>query len=83
MSSLAPDQRACERQAGPRAILDIGLLCDRDGLRKQRAQAGEAMAGGAADWNEGVPVGGGLVARRCAFEPGLVVSQFHDSSNHL
>ena len=58
MSSLAPDQGACERTAGPRAILDIGLLCERDGFQKQRAQAGQAMAGGMADWNEGVPVVG-------------------------
>ena len=26
MSSLAPDKRACERTAGPRAILDIGYV---------------------------------------------------------
>ena len=41
----------------------------------QRAQAGEAMAGGAADWNEGVPVGVGAEGRWVYWECGSVESQ--------
>ena len=55
-------------RAGPRAILDHNVGCaERDGFRKQRAQAGEAMAGGAADWNEGGPVGVGPRENRGVF----------------
>ncbi len=59
-------------RAGSRAILDHNVGCaERDGFQKQRAQVGEAMAGGAADWNKGVPVAfgpkGGEVYSGCGF----------------
>ena len=41
------------------------VLSDEAGFQKQRAQAGEARAGGAADWNEGVPVGAETRKDRC------------------
>ena len=41
------------------------VLSDEAGFQKQRAQAGEARAGGAADWNEGVPVTVGPMEQIC------------------
>jgi hypothetical protein len=43
-------------------------LYDEDGFQKQRAQSGEAMAGGAADWIKGGPVTvGDKGEERCVF----------------
>ena len=45
MSSLAPDQGACERTAGPRAILDIGYVVLSETASKTKGSSGRGDGG--------------------------------------